>query len=151
MSKNFKDLDDLIHGGAKEIVLDFDIVLGDGEESEYEDGIRLDVDDLTINGNGHSIDGNRKARIFHCTGKNITIKNITLKNGFIKGSGGAIHNTGEIKITESTLLDNMAEYYGGAIENNGSLTIAESTLKDNMAEHGGALDNFVGSLTIVPD
>lgn len=33
-SKNFKYLDDLIHSGTKEIVLDSDIVLGDGEESE---------------------------------------------------------------------------------------------------------------------
>lgn len=66
-SKNFKYLDDLIHSGAKEIVLDSDIVLGDGEESEYEDGIRLDVDDLIIDGNGHGIDARGKARIFECT------------------------------------------------------------------------------------
>ena len=33
-SKNFKYLDNLIHSGAKEVILDSDIVLGDGEESE---------------------------------------------------------------------------------------------------------------------
>ena len=54
---NFKDLDDLIHkSDAKEIVLDSDIVLDDGEESEYLEGIKLDIDDLVINGNGHLID-----------------------------------------------------------------------------------------------
>ena len=142
MSKNFKYLDDLIHSGAKEIVLDSDIVFGDGEVYGYGDGIKLDVDDLVIDGNGHTIYAQEKTRIFYCTGKNITIKNITLKNGFIKGSGGAIHNTGEIKITESALHDNMAEYNGGAIENNGSVTIAESTLKNNTAENGGAIHNY---------
>lgn len=30
---------------ANEIVLDSDIVLGSDEESEYDDGIKLDVDD----------------------------------------------------------------------------------------------------------
>ena len=38
-SKNFKYLDELIHSGVKEIVLDSDIVLSDGEESEYLEGI----------------------------------------------------------------------------------------------------------------
>ena len=64
--KNFKYLDDLIHSGVKEIVLDSDIVLSDSEESEYEGGIKLDVDDLTIDGNGHTIDAQGKARIFCC-------------------------------------------------------------------------------------
>ena len=71
---NFRYLDELIHSGAKEIVLDSDIVLSDGEESEYKDGIKLDVDDLTIDGNRHTIDAQGKARIFCCTGKNINIK-----------------------------------------------------------------------------
>ena len=61
---NFKYLDELIHSGAKEIVLDSDIVLSDGEESEYLEGIKLDVDDLTLDGNGHIIDSHEKARIF---------------------------------------------------------------------------------------
>ena len=80
-SKNFKYLDDLIHSGVKEIVLDRDIVLGKREESKYEMGIELDVDDLVIDGNGFTIDAKEKARIFKVTGKNIIIKNITLKNG----------------------------------------------------------------------
>ena len=48
---NFKYLDDLIHSGVKEIVLDADIVLDDGEEFNYKEGIKLDVDDLIIDGN----------------------------------------------------------------------------------------------------
>ena len=96
------------------------------------EGIKLDVDDLVIDGNGHTIDAQEKTRIFYCTGKNITIKNITLKNGFIKGSGGAIHNTGEIKITESALHDNMAEN-GGAIcnYNEKSFNIKNCKLENN--------------------
>ena len=46
--KNFKCLDNLIHSGVKEIVLDSDIVLGSDEESQYLNGIKLDVDDLVV-------------------------------------------------------------------------------------------------------
>ena len=76
-SKNFKYLDELIHSESKEIVLDSDIVLGDEEESEdlYFQGVRLDLDDLIIGGNGFTINAKKNARIFSCTGKDI-IKNI---------------------------------------------------------------------------
>ena len=175
-SKNFKYLDDLIHSGQKEIVLDSDIVLGWREEKKYLDGIKLDVDDLIIDGNGHIIDAQGKTSIFFCTGKNITIKNITLKNGFaeyggaiknggeltITGSiltgntvqgkcseGGAIRNRGSLTIIESTLTENTSEWSGGAIRNRGSLTIIESTLTGNTAKDGGAIYNYDGGeLTI---
>ena len=145
--KKFKYLDKLIHSGVKEIILDSDIVLGGREEKKYLEGIKLDLDDLIIDGNGHTIDAQGKTRIFHCTGKNIIIKNIILKNGFA-GNGGAIHNSGSLKITESTLQENTAQYDGGAIENEGELTIAESTLSGNIAyRSGGAIENE-GELTI---
>ena len=75
-SKSFKYLDKLIHSGVKEIVLDSDIVLGWREEKKYLDGIKIDVDDLIIDGKNHMIDANGLSRIFFCTGKNIIIKNI---------------------------------------------------------------------------
>ena len=153
--KNFKYLNELIHSGAKEIVLDSDIVLGDDEESQYLEGIELDVDDLAIDGNGHTIDARGKARIFECIGKNVIIKNIILKNGFVKGYGGAIHNRGNLKITESTLSNNTAkDFYGkgGAIHNeHGELRITKSTLSNNTVKghdtDGGAIYNE-GILTI---
>ena len=43
-TKNFRYLDDLIHGGLKEISLDCDIVLDDDEEDEYQWGIHIDVE-----------------------------------------------------------------------------------------------------------
>ena len=81
MGKNFKYLDDLIHSDIDEIVLDTDIILEKGEEFFYSKGITLDIDDIVIDGCGHIIDADKKARIFNCTGKKITIRNVTLKNG----------------------------------------------------------------------
>ena len=126
--RNFKYLDELIHSDEKEIILDSDIVLSDGEESEYKDGITLDIDDLVIDGNGHTIDAQEKTRIFECIGKNITIKNITLKNGFAEEDGGAIYKIrGQLTITESTLNNNTAKYDGGAIYNDEGVYITLSS------------------------
>ena len=147
--KNFKYLDNLIHSEIKEIVLDTDIVLGDNEKSGYKDGIKLDLDDLAIDWNSHSIDARGVTRIFYCTGKNVTIKNIILKNGFTEEGGGAIYNKGELTIIKSTLNNNTA-HIGGAIDNSGELTITESTLNNNTAQEGdgGAINNWCCELTI---
>ena len=79
-SKNFQYLDELIHSSAKEIVLDSDIVLCSDEESEYDDVIKLDVDDLTIDGNGHVIDAKEGPCRLENHAKNITFRNICFKN-----------------------------------------------------------------------
>lgn len=172
-SKNFKYLDDLIHSGEKEIVLDSDIVLSDGEESEYRDGIELYRYGLTIDGNGHTIDARRKARIFHCTGENITIKNIVLKNGYAEedhdSGGGAILNAGELTICDSTftgntVMDSGTEYTtfdyvaycesgGGAIYNSGELAICRCILSNNVVERytGGAIHNGRGGVLTITD
>lgn len=144
--RNFKYLDDLIHSGLKDIVLDSDIILSDGEESEYGGGINLDIDDLSIDGNGHTISSQGKARIFSCTGKNIRISNVTLRDG-IGSNGGAIFLglKGVLTIADSKLLENTAYENGGAIYNyKGELTISSSILSLNTGTLGGAIYNEQG-------
>lgn len=143
--KNFKDLDDLIHSGAKEIVLDCDIALGDGEDEDYLEGIRLDVDDLTIDGAGHTIDARRKALIFYNT-SSVTLKNVTLKNGL-----RAVYNfRGNLNLSNSVLLENASEITGGAIYNYwGNVSISGSRLLRNYSGcHGGAIFNFNGEVNV---
>ena len=105
-NKKFKDLDELIHSGKKEIVIESNVILGSAEAMEYMEGIKIDIDDLVIDGNGSSIVANEKTPIFNVTGTNITIKNITLKNGFSGEDGGAIKNSGELTIIDSTITYN---------------------------------------------
>ena len=174
--KNFKYLDYLIHSGEKEIVLDSDIVFEDGEESEYYEGIKIDVNDLTIDGKGHVIDACTKGRIFDIVGKGITIKNITFKNGFntnagaifnersadscllyckiennmAQDNGGAIKNLGTLRIIKSTLKENRSPKSGGAIYNDSELKISSSTFIDNSTKEkgGGIYNHYRGKLTI---
>lgn len=139
--RNFKYLEDLIASGRKEIVLDFDILLTDEEKGQYiTKGIPLTVDGLTIDGNGHTIDGSEKTQFFDCRARNVTIKNVTFKNGYAV-DGGAIVNSGELHIIDSTFTDNSVITSGGAIQNNGKLIIVNSTFSHNLAKYGGAIDN----------
>ena len=63
---NFTDLENKINSGASEIELIYDY---NCTEDNYKDGIEI-KHDLIINGNGQTIDGNGKARIFHVSNYN---------------------------------------------------------------------------------
>lgn len=148
-SKNFKYLDDLIHNGKKDIVLDSNITLSNDEESKYLDGIKLDVDDLIIDGNGYTIDAQGKTVIFECSGKNIKIRNITLKNGFADDGDAIIKiNNGEVNIIESFISDNYAVSGGVIVNERGKLYISYSNLSNNRLVHGVTLANNDGDVYI---
>ena len=122
--QNFRYLDKLIHSGKKEIVLDSDIVLGRLEKIKYLNGIKLDVDDLIIDGNGYTIDAQGETRIFKALGKNILIKNIIFKNGFNNGAGAICNNKfSSLEIDNCNFHENTALDSGGAIANFGKLKI----------------------------
>ena len=58
---------------------------------------------ITIDGQGHTIDGNKLSRIFNVYANNITLRNINIINGKSVGSAGAIHWEGvNGKIINST-------------------------------------------------
>lgn len=115
--KNFRFLDELIHSGEHEIFLDSDIVLEDGEELKYSEGINVDVDFITLKGNAHTIDARGMARIFKVFASGIRFNNIHFKRGFSKSFGGAIHNRGysQLNIHDSVFESNHACGDGGAI------------------------------------
>ena len=148
-TNNFNYLYDLIHSESKEIALDSDIILSEEEESQFLEGIKLDKDNLHIDGNGHFIDAKNSTRIFYCSGKNITIENIRLKNGFAQENGGAIYiEKGEIRIMKSAITENTAKYGGSIYNHMGSLDIIESSLNENTAKYGGSIYNDEGIVII---
>jgi predicted outer membrane repeat protein len=80
---------------------------------------------VTIDGNGHTINANNLGRIFSIYGGELTLKNLKLKNGNLDGPGGAILN-----------------YHG-------KLTIMDCTFENNRATQGGAISCDVGKTTIL--
>lgn len=144
-------LNELIHNGEKEINLDCDIKF-EGK-SIFKFGIKVDVDGLIINGNGHTIDADNKARIFYVLGKNITIKNIILKNGFTNIAGGAISNIKDTsyKLINVTFVNNHANN-GGAIYNfNSEICIENSKFLNNEANRGGTIFNEENGILKIHD
>ena len=102
--------------------------------------------DLTIHGNGSTVDGNGHQILRAASPTSLTIDGITLRNGTADaGEGGAVYaGSGDIAVTDSTLTDNTAENTGGTAANGGALyaedgaiTVTDSTLTGNTATATG--------------
>lgn len=94
---------------------------------------------LTINGNGHTIDGDNNYR-FITVNKNNTLilNNIYFTNCF--SSSGVILNNGNITINNCTFTDNLA-VNGGVLYNNETSIINNSNFYNNTAKKGSAVYN----------
>jgi hypothetical protein len=107
--------------------------------------------DLIITGpaNGAlTVSGGGVTRVFSIgLGNTVTLSDMTIADGAAT-DGGAIQNTGDLSIFNSTLSGNNATGGGGAIGNDGTLNITNSTLSDNHAtgagSDGGAILNGIG-------
>ena len=101
--------------------------------------------DLTINGNGHVIDADRKnARIFNATGCSVTFKNIKFVNGgHLENYGLAIWASHSNVTISNCSFENNSGFNGGAIycsrcEN---CIISDCYFKNNIAtgDYGGGI------------
>ena len=107
---------------------------------------------ITIEGNGYTISGDNRYRIFYNDGSALTINDLTMTKGYVEGElitnadeslkntpvnpiGGAIINwQGTLNISDSAFSDNLAEEDGGVIYNQGGeLNINSSVFSDNLA------------------
>ena len=139
-SKTFTELKDTLDSAENEIELESDYKYD--EQDNLVDGITISHD-LTINGKGHTIDGNGKARIFHVPVNTVVIfKNITFINSFTTydGYGGAIwsDNANTVKALNCNFINNSAGN-GGAV----ARVDCENCnfLKNNAYQDGGAIWN----------
>ena len=118
---------------------------------------------IVIEGDGHSISGNNRRRIFHVTAEgNLTINNANLRDGRARPAvqppqysagqefGGAIYSEGRVSISASEFSGNSAGGDGGAIYNwDGQVTISTSEFSGNSVEgSGGAIRNYSGEVAI---
>ncbi len=151
---NFNDLDNLIHNGEKLINIESDFKLDNTKDTDYKEGININIDDLVIDGNNKTIDASEFSRIFKITGKNITIKNLKLINGHSVNPNGKKHENGggaiyieenaSLNLVKCHFLHNYSESDGGAVYNKGELTSVKQCKFENNAcrTSGGALANF---------
>lgn len=95
---------------------------------------------LTINGNGHTLDGLSKSRIFFVmftlnpdAHNKVVLKNMVFKNGYTKYYGGAIVNAGDLTLDKCTFKNNRAKIAAGAICSIGALKCKNSNFYKNTA------------------
>ena len=126
----------------KEIVIGDDVAYD--KLIENAECITIDTDNLIIDGGGHYVDLNHESHAFSILSKNVIIKNFNFTSTKNHLNGGAIHNSGTLRIENCLFMDCEASE-GGAIYNNGLLIVAKSTFKNNNTSHiskgGGAICN----------
>ena len=101
--------------------------------------------DITINGNGTTLDGQNGTRVFTvAVGGSLQLDNITLTKAYSENlSGGAIRVSpgASLTVTNSAFTSNRAGAFGGAIYSTGNINISNSTLYNNEA----SVDTIDGS------
>ncbi|MDL2246999.1 Ig-like domain repeat protein, partial [Methanobrevibacter sp. OttesenSCG-928-K11] len=115
----FKDLENIINNASEnaEIILDKNYIFTEGVDDSLINGIEINKS-LTINGKGHTIDGNSTAKLFTITADNVIIKNITLAR--FKNETGAVINNNAENLTLSNLMVFSSHNY---IHNLGTMSL----------------------------
>ncbi|WP_407430910.1 hypothetical protein [Methanobrevibacter sp.] len=100
---------------------------------------------LTINGNGHTLDGLKTSRIFEINTEDfVTFNNIRFVNGISEWHGGAIcHGSiltyGNLIIDNCYFIDNHANQYGGAIMANYAKVSNSYFINNHAEDEAGAV------------
>ena len=88
--------------------------------------------EITIDGNGHTIDLKSKSKLFVIpSGHTLILKNANIKNAYDSSNAdGSILNSGTLKITNCTFTNSKTKSSGGVIKGDGSSTITNSKFDD---------------------
>ena len=150
---NLQNEDDLLSEDAKTFAMLNEDINGNSDEeinltSDYTFNNQTDKQDagllirgitisrnLTINGNGHTLDGSDVARFFLITDSslNVVFKDLIFINGHAH-DGGAI--SGNSISYNCTFINNRAQFFGGAIYKGSAVNC---TFEGNNASEGGAI------------
>ena len=141
-NKSFDDLKVIVENSKDNSIININNDYTYNNNTDF-DGINIKSTNVTINGNGHSINVNttNNVRIFNITGSTININNLIFTNSK-HDYGGAIYNTGyNVSITNSAFINNSALKNGGAIYNENSMTISNSIFVNNTSPEGQIFNN----------
>ena len=114
-AKTFTELYALISASEDaDIYLNDDYVYDPDFDASYKNGTVI-TRAVTIHGNGHRIDGDKKARIFYITCNDVLIEDLVFENAN-STNGSAIW--GSCSIVDCSFIKNNASNYGGAVYGN---------------------------------
>lgn len=113
--------------------------------------------DVTINGNGLTIEGDYGRRLFRITSGRAAFNRITFMKGrAFSGNGGAVeiaNDDASAEFNNCTFYDNRADNYGGAVSITrgsevNSTVFKHCTIAGNLSQNGGGISLTEGSLSI---
>lgn len=126
---------------TKTLNLNRDYIYNPENDNGYSDGIIIKIDNLVIDGQGHSINANGKSRIFNIQSDNVVLKNLVILNGHADSSGGAVYWNGENgRIIDCVFQNSKSTYSGGAVYMVNPTIITNSKFINNSASFGGGID-----------
>ncbi|WP_296881537.1 hypothetical protein [uncultured Methanobrevibacter sp.] len=142
---SFSDLYDLISTNESVIYLNKSYNYYFITDARFKDGIAIDHN-LTIYGNGFTLDGENSVRIFKVLSSNVVFRDIVFINSNVFGDGGAVWgNTTSINCT----FKNNHASYGGALYSGSAINC---TFTSNYASSsGGAISNGYAKNCIFTD
>ncbi|WP_405307154.1 Ig-like domain repeat protein [Methanobrevibacter sp.] len=153
----FTDLKNIVAGGGN-VNLTRDYTYNEStDEGLYSQGVVIDQDNVVIDGNGKSINGEMKSRVFHIiNANNVTLKNINFINSgyrYLNVDGGALYIEESSNITIINCkfeYDYADEGNGGAIyvKSTDPIRIIDSEFEENHAKYGGAITTHNATLIL---
>ena len=130
----FTALNKTINGNTGDIInLEYDYYFDADYDSAFVEGIIINRN-LTVNGNGYTLDANHSGRIFNVADSvTLTLNDITLANGYATEEGGAITIKDDViaVIANCNFINNTAGKWGSAIYNEGNLTFVDNIVEYN--------------------
>ena len=136
---DFTNLGNKVQKARNKLTLDSDVILSDDDEPDY---IKIDRNNITIDGDGHFIDAKGKSGVFDIEANNVVLKNIVFKNANADDGGVIVNKSGQLNIVDCKFINNAAEFEAGAILNLANLKIENSQFENNLAKiNGGAIVN----------
>ena len=149
--EDFSALSDEINSSLQSRLLKLtkDYAFNSQNDGKYADGIDIAIDNLTVDGQGHTVNANNKARVFNIKADNVVLKNINIINGNAPSHGGAIYWEGLNGTVANCLFkDCSSPNSGGAILFRHAARIENSRFTGNRAYFGGGI-NFDDESEIV--
>lgn len=141
----FQDLEKKISSASGTIYLENDYVWDDTYSTS---GIDI-TNEITIDGQGHKIDGKGKSRIFNVEMSDVVIKNIIFVNGKAGWSGSAITVNGwDCNISDCTFINNTAMSGGAITMGDGTILSGCNFVNNSATQDGGAISSVYGGKII---
>lgn len=137
--KTFTELQELINNADENSQIDLEYnYYCDDEFGDNYYGVKI-TKNMTINGNGHTLDACEKTGVLLIYADNVMIGNMFIIDGYDGGPGSGVYNEGDgVKFVNCGFYNNEVGSNGGAIYSTGSIMLYQCHFENNYAEGNGA-------------